>query len=372
MKVLLVTKTLEPKGGAGRHSRQILEYLKEKHVDCSVVTEEELNDAIQAECFLRPISGSRTSSFINFIYNVWALRKASRNFDVIHALDIWPYGVYGYFASIGTGKKLFMNGIGTYSVAPFYSRIKSFLARRACKKADQIFCISDYTKDKIFENTNLNNLKVVLYGTFELPILDQNEINKYKNKYKITEDHFPILLTVGDIKKRKGQLDTLKAAALLKGKYPNFLYIMVGSVEDVNYIDQINNFAAENGLTDNIKIISGMYDNNVLAFFYQICDIFLLNSNNDGYHFEGFGGVLLEAAQFGKPTIGSSDCGIESAIRDGVSGYVARQGDHEDIKTKILMTMENYDMLSAHARELFKDFSWDTTVDSYIKCYQQN
>lgn len=372
MKVLLVTKTLEPKGGAGRYSRQILEYLKEKHVDCSVVTEEGLNDAIQVECFLRPISGSRTSSFINFIYNVWALRKASRNFDVIHALDIWPYGVYGYVASMGTRKKLFMNGIGTYSVAPFYSRSKSFLMRRACKKADQIFCISDYTKNRIFEHTQRKNLSVVLYGTFKLPIVSPHTIEEYKHAYQITRDRFPVLLTVGDIKKRKGQLDTLKAATLLKGKYPNLLYIMVGSVEDVNYIDQINDFAAENGLTDNIKIISGMYDDERLSFFYQICTVFLLNSNNDEHHFEGFGGVLLEAAQFGKPTIGSSDCGIESAVKDGVSGYLARQGDHEDIKNKILMTLENYDMLSAHAKELPKDFSWDATVNSYIKCYQQN
>lgn len=369
MKILMVTKTLEPKGGAGRYSRQILEYMEKKRVDCSVATEEGSNDSVQTECFLRPISGSRISSFINFIHNVLALRKTSRNFDVIHTLDIWPYGVYGYAASIGTGKKLFMNGIGTYSVAPFYSRVKSFLTRRACKKAGQIFCISDYTKDRIFEHTQRKNLSVVLYGTFKLPIVPPHKIEEYKHTYQITKDHSPILLTVGDIKKRKGQLDTLKAVALLKGKYPDFLYIMVGSIEDVNYVDQIKDFAAENGLTDNIKIISGMYDDDRLAFFYQICDIFLLNSNNDGYHFEGFGGVLLEAAQFGKPAIGSRDCGIESAIRDGVSGYLARQGDHEDIKAKILMTMENYDMLSVHARELFKDFSWEKTVDKYLEFY---
>lgn len=371
MKVLLVTKTLEPKGGAGRYSRQILECLKKKHVDCSVATEKGLTDSVRAECVLRPISGSRIFSFFNFIHNVLTFRKVARNFDVIHALDIWPYGVYGYFASIGTRKKFFMNGIGTYSVAPFYSRIKSLLTRRACKRAKQIFCISDYTKNKISEHTRQKNLSTVLYGTFTLPVLSQNKIEEFKNTYQITKDHFPIFLTVGDIKKRKGQLDTLRATALLKSKYPGFLYVMVGSDEDAHYVNQIKNFADENGLTDNIKIVSGMYDDCELAFFYQVCDIFLLNSNNDGYHFEGFGGVLLEAAQFGKPTIGSGDCGIESAVRDGVSGYLVRQGNHEDIKTKILMAMGNYDILSENARKLFKDFSWDMTVDTYIRYYRQ-
>src|SRR3569623_55113 len=43
------------------------------------------------------------------------------NVDLVHALDAWPYGFYGFAAVFGTKKKLFINGIGTYSVAPLYS-----------------------------------------------------------------------------------------------------------------------------------------------------------------------------------------------------------------------------------------------------------
>jgi len=112
-----------------------------------------------------------------------------------------------------------------------------------------------------------------------------------------------------------------------------------------------------------------MYNDEELAFFYQICDIFLLNSNNDKEHFEGFGGVFLEAAQFGKPAIGSKNCGIESAIRDGVSGYLTTQADHKNIKDKILLSIKNKEMLSRGATNFYRDFSWKKTVDQYLGFY---
>ena len=74
---------------------------------------------------------------------------------------------------------------------------------------------------RIFEKINLNNLSVVFYGAFILQFLDNSKINYYKKKYDIKK-YYPIFLTVGDIKNRKGQLDTLRALNLLKDKYKNW------------------------------------------------------------------------------------------------------------------------------------------------------
>ena len=53
------------------------------------------------------------------------------------------------------------------------------------------------------------------------------------------------LLTVGDIKRRKGQLDSLRAAQLLGNVHPRWKYIVVGSDGDKYYLEQIRKFAKD-------------------------------------------------------------------------------------------------------------------------------
>ena len=357
MEILLITKNTANKGGLGRYSSQVFRGLKDQGQKVLVLTEED---------GLFPLSYLKITDFLK---NILHTRKIARNFDIVHALDGWPYGVYGYFAVVGTSKKLFINGVGTYSVAPFESFLKGFLLRRAYKRARGVFCISDYVRERILENVRLKNIKTVFMGANKLPELSEKQKEKYKGKYNL-EKNFPIFLTVGAIKERKGQLDTLKSVALLKDRYPNFKYIMMGDDGDKNYIKQIKDFAKKNKLGDNYKIISGVYDDEASSFLYQICDVFLLNSNNDGGHFEGFGLVFLEASQFGKPVIGSSGCGIESALKDGYNGYLTKQKDHKDIKKKILKALENRDELGKNSKEFCKNFSWEKTVSEYIKHYE--
>lgn len=358
MKVLLITKTLKAKGGAGRHSNEIIKELRHSGINIRALTEQDT---------LIPFS---RFAVVNFLINIFRIRKEAKNFDIIHAMDVWPYGVYGYFAVLGTKKKLFINGIGTYSVVPVRRVFKKFLIKQAYFKAKQVFCISEYTKKRILEGIQLDNICVVFYGTVELPFLTEQEIKDYKEIYNI-KDEFPVLLTVGDIKERKGQFDTLQSAKLIKEQYPNFKYIIIGDDGDKYYAQKIKEYAEKNNLNKNYEIISGMYDNKTLSFFYQICDIFLMNSNNIREHFEGFGGVFLEAAQFGKPVIGSGNCGIESAMKNGYNGYLTEQGNIQDIHEKILKVLIEKERLSKNSKEFYKNFTWKKTVSEYIKYYKQ-
>lgn len=367
VKLLLIAQTLEAKGGAGRHALEIANALKNSGINIRILTESNKKILEEQKNTLYPLGGP---GIIKFIVNIISARKEASDFGVIHAMDVWPYGVYGYFAVLGTEKKLFINGVGTYSVLPGRNIFKRFLMRRACMRADKIFCISDYTEKRILEKIGLNNTCVVLYGTVKLPELSIDEIKKYKEQYGITRQ-YPILLTVGAIKERKGQIDTLKAVHLLKTQYPDVKYIIMGDDGDKYYVQQIRDYAEKNGLNKNCEIISGVYDDRVLSFFYQICDIFLLNSNNAGVHFEGFGGVLLEAVQFGKPVIGSRDCGIENALKDCYNGYLTEQKNPEDIKEKILLVFKNKEELFRNAKEFYKNFSWGKTVSEYIKYYAE-
>lgn len=367
MKILLLTKNIDNKGGQGRYSRSVVDEFSGRHLNFTVLTEYGTGHLAE-RAILRPLGNGFFKTAISFVVNVFRVRQAANDADILHALDGWPYSVYGYFAVFGTKKKLFITGIGTYSVSPLRGGARRFLLSRAYSAAKQILCISDYVRQKILEYLPLNNIKVVFMGTMLLPELRKSEIEDFKVKQGLEKD-FPILLTVGDIKKRKGQLDSLRAAWLLRDKYSHWKYIMIGSDDDKNYMEQIRKFVADNQLDEHIKIISNMYDDWKLAAFYQVSDVFLLNSNNDGEHFEGFGLVIIEAAQFGAPTVGSDNCGIESAVWNGHSGYLTRQGDHEDIKDKILLALANRTSLSRGAADFYRNFSWKKTADKYLEFY---
>jgi glycosyltransferase involved in cell wall biosynthesis len=171
----------------------------------------------------------------------------------------------------------------------------------------------------------------------------------------------PLILTVGAVKERKGQLDTFKAVLLLKEKYPDILYVTIGSLSDTVYVSEIRKLGNEK----HIQMLENITDNE-LSEWYARTNVFCLNSNNGKNHFEGFGLVILEAGQFGVPSVGSVGCGIESAIKDGASGYLSKQGDAHDIADKIerALQIDRKEVIT-----FTKTFDWDLTVKNYMSYY---
>ncbi|MBU1203299.1 glycosyltransferase family 4 protein [Patescibacteria group bacterium] len=358
MKVTVITNNIDSFSGWGVYSLAIVNGLKNLGLDLRVITEKKN---------MRPLTGA-----FSFFYNIYKIKKMSSSSDVVHAFDGWPYAVYAYFAVLGTNKKFFINGVGTYSVAPMGSFVKRFFLTLAYKRAQKIFCISNYTKRRILEKIKLDNLEVILLGKPQITGTSEEIIGKYKIRYNLIEKNYPIFLTVGAVKKRKGQLYTLKAISKIIKQYPDFRYFILGSGQDKIYVDSIKQYIEEKNISDNVLFINNA-DEEELLFFYSIADIFLLNSINDKEHFEGFGLVFLEAASFGLPVIGSKGCGIEDALFDGYNGYLAEQKNSEDIYEKIIKILEgDIKKIGENSKEFASRFSWENTVKEYYRYYKAN
>ncbi len=363
MKILFITNNVLPNSGWGRYSLGVLNEMRRRRIDFTVASETSSSAENQYELL--------SKSKLAFLSNILKVRRLAKGCDIVHALDGWPYGVYGYFAVLGTNKKLFINAVGTYAVAPLYGGLKKMLLGRAYKKANSIFAISRYVKNRICELLALNNVSVVHLAADPLSSIGASDSESFKLKNGL-KDKYPIILTVGEIKERKGQIDTLKAIKLLKQKYPKIFYVMIGSAKDKSYVERIDSYAKENDLHDNYRVEPGVKDDSTLSLFYNACDVFVLNSNNDGRHFEGFGLVILEANQFGKPAIGSKNCGIEDAIGEGRNGYLSKPKDAEDIKSKIGYVLGEGKIPAENIKAWHDSFSWQKTVDKYIEEYGKN
>jgi len=369
MKVLIITASLDEKSGWGRYSTAVVKELARQGHQVEAFSE---NAADLPGVKVRSLKPLRFRlDIVSLLSNSLRIRSVARGTDIVHALDGWPYGVYGYAAVAGTSRKLFINGVGTYSVAPLFERGSAFLLRRAYVRAKEILCISDYTRDQVVAaGVQASKVRTVLMGAPELPSIPQEQIQAVLDTLKI-RDAFPMILTVGSIKDRKGQLETLKAVKILKEKYPNIVYIVAGSGNQKEYITTLQKYADSEGLASHLRIVTGADDAEISAL-YAACTVFALNSNTDpsSHHFEGFGLVVIEAAGYGKPSVGSRDSGVESAIDDGKTGFLTDQHDPADIADKVGRILSQYEFFSSNAKMWHSKFTWHDTVRKYVQAYE--
>lgn len=345
LSVLALAHNLKADSGWGRYSSKVAAHLKNNGLSVDVME----------------IGGS--TSLISIMRNCLAVRNRARDYTIVHAFDGWPYGVYGYSAVLLTTKKLFISGIGTYSI-PVGGLLKRFLMKAAYRRARAILCISAYTARRILLEAPNSTTKVVHMGLTQLYEPKQGVREKFFEKYAISQLH-PLILTVGEIKNRKGQYDTLQAVNALKQMYPDIGYVMVGKSQDKEYRNKIDDYVGDKGLEDHVRIITDAYNDSDLASLYCAADVLALNSRNERNHFEGFGLVILEAAQFGVPSVGSRNCGIEDAIEDGKTGILVNQGDISGISEAIVRALS---LDKEEVKKFASTFSWWDTVRSYI-CY---
>lgn len=359
MKTLIITGTTEPNSGLGRYSREIIEGMRGR------------GEAI----FVLAGTGERDNTIklrgnaIDFLRNAYRARREARKVDQVHAFDAWPFAIYGYFAVLGTGKPLYINGVGTYSIPPKKPGIKRLFMWLAYKRAHRVLCISSYTLEKIQERLPFPVPAIVIYlATTRLSMPSSTLVSSIRARYNLAGSA-KVALTVGEIKDRKGQLDTLRAVLALRKRGVNIIYVLVGGINDIAYIDEIKTEAKTQNDEQAYRIIPDVDSDEQLAAWYSIADIFVLASNNSGDHFEGFGLVFLEADQFGVPGVGTRDCGIQDAVRDGYSGLLVPQRNPVAISDAIEEILANRQRFSKGALAFSSEFSWSKTIDGYLSVY---
>ena len=129
-----------------------------------------------------------------------------------------------------------------------------------------------------------------------------------------------IVLTVGRLHPRKGQLLTLRALQALAPEVRARLeYWIVGGQSKGQYGATLRAAAAESDFTVNFL---GNLPDDELAEIYERADIFAMTSVNLDHSIEGFGLVYLEAAAHGLPVVAHNVGGVAEAVRDGITGLL--------------------------------------------------
>jgi len=353
MKIGYLTYDLNPLGGWGRYGSDLISGIEGSGIEV-VILKKHKDNKYPGIFALSGGAGMLTSAIKSVRY--------LRDCDIIHALDLYPYGVIGYAANLFLKKKFIITTQGTYSVGPLHNWKTKFLSRAACNSADSITSISNFTKQKLSPEINIGRIEVINHGI---------DLEKFSAKHIESEEDF--ILSVGSLKYRKGHHVSIPAFALAKKNFPNLKYKIIYGRYDVGYLRHLKSLVAEYCVGKDVEFLSGISDEE-LTGMYQRAKIFILTACNYEYHFEGFGLVFLEAAAAGLPVIGTLGNGIEDAVRDGYNGILVPQNDKEKTAgaiVEILSDESKWRDMNRHSYEWAKDHDLKKIVRKYISLYEE-
>ncbi len=230
----------------------------------------------------------------------------------------------------------------------------------ALAKADHVIANSKFTKEFAMK-LGVKNVTVINPGcNYPIPI---NEEAKEFAK-KIYGNASPKLITISRLDGRKSHHNIMMSVKNLLPKYPGLKYVSIGDGDEGNNLLRLRKTL---GLEKSVEFIFKSTEQEKVALLEQ-SNIFVMPSVIYKKSVEGFGITYIEAASYGKPSIGGIYGGEGDAIKSGQTGYLCNGNDLNAIYDTLLKTLANdhYLELGANALEFSKNFSWEKIVKKYI------
>ncbi|MAJ86169.1 MAG: glycosyl transferase [Candidatus Pelagibacter sp.] len=242
----------------------------------------------------------------------------------------------------------------------------SFLNKRMLKalnKSSYVIANSNFTKS-LAKTLGVNDSKIkVIHPGSNYPIQIKDEyINQAKDIY---DGAFPKIITVARLDKRKNHQNILMTIKNLKTKFPKIKYISVGDGEEKDRLEELRD---ELGLQNDALFVLKSDEQLKVALISE-ADLFLMPSVIYKKSVEGFGISFIEAASYGKGSIGGVAGGESDAIKNSETGYLCNGNDLNAIYNKIINFFENdnYKTFGKNALEFSKNFKWRNIIKKYIE-----
>jgi glycosyltransferase involved in cell wall biosynthesis len=253
-----------------------------------------------------------------------------------------------------TAKQWFL----TYGIDVWRRLVKVQLL--AVRTAQRVLSISDYTRVQLCKHNGVSASDVEL-----LPCaLDPFWAADFAGKTDLTspDPERPLLLTVARLaesERYKGIDQVIRALPIIAKSIPGVRYAIVGTGTDRGRLEKV---ARDTGVADRVEF-RGRVSPAALAAAYAESSLFVMPSAK-----EGFGIVFLEAALFGKASIGGNHGGTPEVIIDGETGRLVTYDDVEAFATTAIDLLADPARLAAMgaaaARDLEARFTYPTFLDT--------
>jgi glycosyltransferase involved in cell wall biosynthesis len=289
--------------------------------------------------------------------------------DLVHSLEAYPTGLVGDWLARRLRRPHMLTSHGTYGVIWREVFPDRFTYSGVLQRASLICPVSQGTARLM-----IDNFSRVLPAAKVLPILNGNDFYQRVPRAQALERRppgIPTLLTVGDVKPRKGQHASLAAFARVKSHLPQARYYIAGRYKQNDYFQQLQQFISEQKLSE-VKFLGAVSDE-VLQGLYSQASLFVLAAQQSDLHFEGFGLVFLEAGAYGLPVIGTRSGGVADAVKEGETGLLVEPQDIDGLAEAMLRLLQDAELAQrlGRANRLWSEtLTWERNAAEYAQAYQ--
>lgn len=185
----------------------------------------------------------------------------------------------------------------------------------------------------------------------------RSRVRNFCYKYDI-EDDDKIALVVARLDPMKGQNAAVKGIAQIARRYPNLKLLLVGDgsfsssakgglglPKGLRWKQELDNLASSLNISDKVTFTGFISDEELESAFTR-ADIVILPSV-----LEGFGLIVLEAWQYQKPVIVSSEAGVAELVNEGENGFIFDPKNPKELAEKIDSLLSNPENAEEIGRE---------------------
>lgn len=202
-----------------------------------------------------------------------------------------------------------------------------------------IFLNPDDPKDLL----SLNNIKVESYHILGAIGLNLNEYPRMPLPFNVKHRNF---LFIGRLLKEKGIYEYIEAAKIVKQRYPDTKFVVLGSIDESN-LGALSQDELSMLIADDIIDYPGQVDN-VVAWIAN-SDVFVLPSYR-----EGVPRSTQEAMAIGRAVITTDVPGCRETVINGVNGFLVEKWNPEALAEKMIYFIENPEQIVIMGNESYK------------------
>ncbi|MDZ7817311.1 MAG: glycosyltransferase [Aliarcobacter sp.] len=184
---------------------------------------------------------------------------------------------------------------------------------------------------------------------------------------EIENKHFTFLM-LARLVKDKGIIEYIEAIKIIKEKYPNIVFKLLGSLYSGN-----PTAVSENELNSWIKegLINYLGHSDDVKYEILKVDCVVLPSYR-----EGLSRVLLEAGSLAKPIITTNTPGCKDVVEDGRNGFLCEVKNSEDLALKMekminLSSEERINMGKEGREKMIKEFDESIVINKYLETIKE-
>ena len=231
------------------------------------------------------------------------------------------------------------------------------------QNSDRILCVSKAMALQFPHHAQDKKVCVVHDGfpIEEFESVSQERIGQFKRQFDL-EDCLVVGLVGRIILQRKGQDVFVRAAALLKQRFPQVQFVIIGGCYPGNefHLDNLERLINELGVADQVTLTGEAED---IKAAYAALDISVMASATP----EPFGGVTIESMAFSKPVVGTAIGGTPEQIVEGQTGLLVPPNAPHEMAEAIGKLIEDQPLRTSMGLSARKRFENEFLFEPYYE-----